>query len=107
MLCLIPILCTNIISHIQVEMTGSSMFDYVHIQDHQELAEQLGLNNPGIPSSSTTSSSSATLASNSNSNANTATTSSDQDQESTSSSRAVTPTVPERCKCFCNLMTKF
>ncbi|XP_071078929.1 protein trachealess-like isoform X1 [Haliotis cracherodii] len=27
----------------QVEMTGSSVFDYVHQQDHPELAEQLGL----------------------------------------------------------------
>ncbi|XP_067012992.1 protein trachealess [Anabrus simplex] len=27
----------------QVEMTGSSVFDYVHHQDHAELAEQLGL----------------------------------------------------------------
>ncbi|XP_054155449.1 protein trachealess-like isoform X2 [Oppia nitens] len=28
----------------QVEMTGSSVFDYTHQQDHAELAEQLGLN---------------------------------------------------------------
>ncbi|KAH9376144.1 hypothetical protein HPB48_012464 [Haemaphysalis longicornis] len=28
----------------QVEMTGSSVFDYVHHQDHAELAEQLGIN---------------------------------------------------------------
>ena len=27
---------------IQVEMTGSSVFDYTHQQDHAELAEQLG-----------------------------------------------------------------
>lgn len=27
----------------QVEMTGSSIFDYVHVADHSELAEQLGL----------------------------------------------------------------
>ncbi|CAH0561928.1 unnamed protein product, partial [Brassicogethes aeneus] len=27
----------------QVEMTGSSIFDYIHHQDHQEIAEQLGL----------------------------------------------------------------
>lgn len=27
----------------QVEMAGSSIFDYVHTQDHQELADQLGL----------------------------------------------------------------
>ncbi|KAJ8308278.1 hypothetical protein KUTeg_013152 [Tegillarca granosa] len=30
----------------QVEMTGSSVFDYVHHQDHQELADQLGLGFP-------------------------------------------------------------
>ncbi|XP_064484160.1 protein trachealess-like isoform X3 [Ornithodoros turicata] len=28
----------------QVEMTGSSVFDYIHQQDHAELAEQLGIN---------------------------------------------------------------
>lgn len=27
----------------QVEMTGSSIFDYIHHQDHAEMAEQLGL----------------------------------------------------------------
>ena len=27
----------------QVEMAGSSLFDYVHSQDHQELADQLGI----------------------------------------------------------------
>lgn len=27
----------------QVEMTGSSVFDYIHQADHSELAEQLGL----------------------------------------------------------------
>ncbi|KAH1029460.1 protein trachealess isoform X5 [Dendroctonus ponderosae] len=27
----------------QVEMTGSSIFDYIHQQDHSEIAEQLGL----------------------------------------------------------------
>lgn len=26
----------------QVEMTGSSVFDYAHQQDHEELAQQLG-----------------------------------------------------------------
>ncbi|KAI4504583.1 hypothetical protein M0802_000133 [Mischocyttarus mexicanus] len=36
----------------QVEMTGSSVFDYVHQQDHAEVAEQLGL---GLASSSTSS----------------------------------------------------
>lgn len=40
----------------QVEVTGSSIFDYVHVQDHQELAEHLGLsfphgsNSSGVPS---------------------------------------------------------
>lgn len=28
---------------LKVEMTGSSIFDYVHHQDHSEMAEQLGL----------------------------------------------------------------
>lgn len=28
---------------LKVEMTGSSVFDYVHHQDHAEIAEQLGL----------------------------------------------------------------
>ncbi|XP_054719168.1 protein trachealess-like [Uloborus diversus] len=28
----------------QVEMTGSSVFDYIHQQDHAELAEQMGIN---------------------------------------------------------------
>lgn len=28
---------------LQVEMTGSSVFDYLHHQDHAEVAEQLGL----------------------------------------------------------------
>ena len=31
---------------LQVEMAGSSIFDYVHQQDHPELAEHLGL---GLP----------------------------------------------------------
>lgn len=30
-------------SLLQVEMTGSSIFDYIHHQDHTEIAEQLGL----------------------------------------------------------------
>ena len=29
--------------HLQVEMTGSSFFDYIHQADHQELADQLGV----------------------------------------------------------------
>ncbi|KAG7190855.1 hypothetical protein KM043_006919 [Ampulex compressa] len=36
----------------QVEMTGSSVFDYVHQQDHAEVAEQLGL---GLATSATSS----------------------------------------------------
>ena len=33
----------------KVELTGSSFFDYIHQADHQELADQLGVNldNPG------------------------------------------------------------
>ena len=34
----------------QVEMTGSSVFDYVHYQDHSEIAEQLGLCLPSATS---------------------------------------------------------
>ena len=30
-------------SFLQVELTGSSIFDYVHTNDHAELAEQLGV----------------------------------------------------------------
>jgi neuronal PAS domain-containing protein 1/3 len=30
----------------QVEMAGSSIFEYIHSHDHKELAEQLGLNQP-------------------------------------------------------------
>ncbi|KAF4531776.1 hypothetical protein B566_EDAN011812, partial [Ephemera danica] len=36
----------------QVEMTGSSVFDYIHHQDHSELAEQLGLGLASAPGSS-------------------------------------------------------
>lgn len=35
----------------QVEMAGISMFDYVHHQDHQELAEELGLSLASVTSS--------------------------------------------------------
>ncbi|XP_078724403.1 neuronal PAS domain-containing protein 3-like isoform X2 [Lampetra fluviatilis] len=35
----------------QVELTGSSAFEYVHPADHAELAEQLGLRLPGAASS--------------------------------------------------------
>jgi hypothetical protein len=44
----------------QVEMTGSSVFDYIHHQDHSELAEQLGL---GLASQQGNASSSSGLAS--------------------------------------------
>ena len=33
----------NSFSFFQVELTGSSMFDYVHTSDHAELADQLGV----------------------------------------------------------------
>uniref|UniRef100_U3E0P1 Neuronal PAS domain-containing protein 1 n=1 Tax=Callithrix jacchus TaxID=9483 RepID=U3E0P1_CALJA len=53
----------------QVEMTGSSVFDYIHPGDHSEVLEQLGLRapTPGPPtppsvSSSSSSSSSSSLA---------------------------------------------
>ena len=36
----------------QVEMTGSSLFDYVHLQDHAELADVLGINLSGQSGSS-------------------------------------------------------
>ncbi|KZC05321.1 Protein trachealess [Dufourea novaeangliae] len=42
----------------QVEMTGSSVFDYVHQQDHAEVAEQLGLGLTSTTSSGPHSSSS-------------------------------------------------
>ncbi|KAG8126258.1 hypothetical protein E2320_021444 [Naja naja] len=32
--------------HIRVELTGSSVFDYVHPGDHVEMAEQLGMKLP-------------------------------------------------------------
>lgn len=49
----------------QVELTGSSVFDYIHPGDHSEVLEQLGLRTrtsgpptpPSIPSSSSSSSS--------------------------------------------------
>ncbi|XP_063993258.1 protein trachealess isoform X3 [Diachasmimorpha longicaudata] len=47
----------------QVEMTGSSVFDYVHQQDHAEVAEQLGLGLTSTGSSSGPHSSSSGLAS--------------------------------------------
>lgn len=40
---------------VQVEMTGSSVFDYIHHADHVEIAEQLGLslsNQGSMPSPS-------------------------------------------------------
>ncbi|XP_031787684.1 protein trachealess isoform X3 [Nasonia vitripennis] len=47
----------------QVEMTGSSIFDYVHQHDHAEVAEQLGLGLTSSSSSSGPHSSSSGLAS--------------------------------------------
>lgn len=54
----------------QVELTGSSVFDYIHPGDHSEVLEQLGLRArtpgpptpPSVPSSSSSSSSSSSLA---------------------------------------------
>uniref|UniRef100_A0A8C6CKP3 Neuronal PAS domain-containing protein 1 n=1 Tax=Moschus moschiferus TaxID=68415 RepID=A0A8C6CKP3_MOSMO len=54
----------------QVELTGSSVFDYIHPGDHSEVLEQLGLRTPtpgpptppSVPSSSSSSSSSSSLA---------------------------------------------
>ena len=43
---------------IQVELTGSSVFDYVHPGDHAELAEQLGMKLPPTRMMSPTTSSS-------------------------------------------------
>ncbi|XP_044615871.2 neuronal PAS domain-containing protein 1 isoform X1 [Equus asinus] len=53
----------------QVELTGSSVFDYIHPGDHSEVLEQLGLRAPtpgpptppSVPSSSSSSSSSSSL----------------------------------------------
>ncbi|XP_060032959.1 neuronal PAS domain-containing protein 1 isoform X1 [Erinaceus europaeus] len=53
----------------QVELTGSSVFDYIHPGDHSEVLEQLGLRTrvlgpptpPSVPSSSSSSSSSSSL----------------------------------------------
>ncbi|XP_063576226.1 neuronal PAS domain-containing protein 1 isoform X13 [Pongo abelii] len=52
---------------LQVEMTGSSVFDYIHPGDHSEVLEQLGLRTPTPgpptpPSVSSSSSSSSSLA---------------------------------------------
>ncbi|XP_051157483.1 protein trachealess isoform X3 [Leptopilina boulardi] len=47
----------------QVEMTGSSVFDYVHREDHAEVAEQLGLGLSSPSNSSAHHSSSSGLAS--------------------------------------------
>ncbi|XP_036741575.1 neuronal PAS domain-containing protein 1 isoform X4 [Manis pentadactyla] len=54
----------------QVELTGSSVFDYIHPGDHSEVLEQLGLRattpgpptSPSVPSSSSSSSSSSSFA---------------------------------------------
>ena len=62
----------------QVEMTGSSIFDYIHRQDQQEMAEQLGLN---LPQGSTMPSPSSAGS---------------DDGRPGSTPRPSTPTVPER-----------
>ncbi|XP_077989073.1 uncharacterized protein LOC144443456 isoform X2 [Glandiceps talaboti] len=60
----------------QVELTGSTVFDYVHPGDHAELAEQLGMKLPPKASSSTNTE--ATSGSGSSSTASTPTVSSPQ-----------------------------
>ncbi|XP_052769984.1 protein trachealess-like isoform X2 [Mya arenaria] len=60
----------------QVEMAGSSIFDYVHTQDHQEMADELGISLSSI--SSTLSSPTSPLV------------------ESPKSARAVTPPMNDR-----------
>lgn len=47
----------------QVEMTGSSVFDYVHVADHAELAQQLGLTLASTNSQAASGSSSTAAAS--------------------------------------------
>ncbi|WAR19371.1 TRH-like protein [Mya arenaria] len=61
---------------LQVEMAGSSIFDYVHTQDHQEMADELGISLSSI--SSTLSSPTSPLV------------------ESPKSARAVTPPMNDR-----------
>ena len=39
----VPLVLKNVCLCSQVELTGSSIFDYVHTNDHCELAEQLGV----------------------------------------------------------------
>lgn len=53
-------------------MTGSSIFDYVHVQDHQEVTEQLGLNAPQCTAGAQSS------------------------EDGSSTPRSVTPSMPER-----------
>lgn len=77
----------------QVEMAGISMFDYVHHQDHQELAEELGLSLASVTSSLSSPSSPSS--------------------DSQSSQRAITPPLSDRVptmmpnlekgseRCFC------
>lgn len=49
-------MCPSVFAVFQVELTGSSVFDYVHPGDHVEMAEQLGMKLPpgrGLLSQST------------------------------------------------------
>lgn len=62
-------------------MAGSSIFDYVHVKDHEELAEQLGLSIPSYHGG--TSIPSPSPASDDGSNNNT-------------TSRPVSPPLPEK-----------
>ena len=38
----------TLLAAVQVELTGSSIFDYVHQADHAELAEQIGVTLAGL-----------------------------------------------------------
>ncbi|CAI9724474.1 protein trachealess-like isoform X2 [Octopus vulgaris] len=69
----------------QVEMTGSSIFDYIHQQDHGELSEQLGL---CVPQNNCTSNSGGVPSPGSNSD----------EGSSTNHSRSMTPPLGERCQ---------
>ena len=73
-------------------MAGSSIFDYVHQKDHQELSEQLGLvapsgngTPPDMPSPGSASDEGSTTTTNNNNN----------------TSRSQTPPIPERGEHYC------
>ncbi len=88
-------------------MAGSSIFDYVHSKDHQELSEQLGLVSPGGAGSSPGGSGGSARppdlpspgGSTSDDPASTLTPAPAQHTNSTS--RSVTPPIPERGEHYC------